>query len=78
MPSETSGTFYFDPGDRDSFFAKLSGSFDPKIWGDSFSKTIPTLSVVGVRPLGYDSPVGHWAFFCTNGNGCETCTWLKR
>ena len=76
--AETSGVFCLDAGDRASFFAKLSSSLDAKVWGDSFAKTIPTLSVVGVRPLGYDSSNGHWVFFCADGNGCSTCTWLKR
>jgi hypothetical protein len=78
VPFETSGVFRFDASDRDSFFAKLSASLDAKVWGDSFARTIPTLSMVGVHPLGYDSPVGHWVFFCAAGNGCNTCTWLKR
>lgn len=70
--------FCFATSDRSSFFAKLSSSFDAKIWGESFAKTIPSLGAVDVHPLGYDSPAGHWAFFCTTGNGCDTCTWLKR
>jgi hypothetical protein len=73
-----SGVFFFDPRQRAAFFAKLSGSIDPQVWGDDFSKRIPTLGVVGLHPLAYHSPEGDWVFFCADGNGCTTCTWLKR
>ena len=73
-----SGAFCFDPRERATFFAKLSDSIDAQVWGDEFSKTIPTLGLVGVHPLTYDSRDGHWVFFCADGNGCMTCTWMKR
>lgn len=73
-----SGAFCFDPLERTSFFAKLSDSIDPQVWGGQLSKTIPTLSGVGVHPMAYDSRDGHWVFFCADGNGCTTCTWMRR
>lgn len=73
-----SGAFCFDSRERPTFFAKLSDSIDTRVWGNDFAKTIPSLNVVGVRPLAYDSARGHWVFFCTDGIGCTTCTWMKR
>jgi hypothetical protein len=73
-----SGVFFFDPSERATFFANLSRSIDAKVWGDDFSKTIPTLGLAGVHPLAYDSREGHWVFFCADGNGCTTCTWIRR
>jgi len=73
-----SGAFCFDPRERATFFAKLSASIDPNVWGQSFSSTIPSLSLEGVHPLAYDSREGHWVFFCADGNECTTCTWMKR
>ena len=73
-----SGGFCFDSRERATFFKKLSDSIDVKVWGDDFRKTIPTLGLVGVHPLTYDSSEGHWVFFCADGNECTTCTWMKR
>jgi hypothetical protein len=73
-----SGAFCFDSRERAAFFTKLSDSIDEKVWGDDFRKTIPTLGLVGVHPLTYDSSEGHWVFFCADGNECTSCTWMKR
>ena len=76
--SGESGAFFFDPRERASFSAKLSESINPHVWSGDFAKTIPTFGLVGVHPLVYDSPEGHWVFFCADGNACTTCTWMKR